>query len=62
MTYNPDNVTIEIFGLIKERDLVKICLRQVLGLPVNSCVTRFNLRNGRRYVDSTSKVNCGYLL
>ena len=62
MTYNPDNVTIEIFGLSKERDLVKICLRQVLGLPVNLCVTRFNPRNGRRYFDSTSKVNCGYLL
>ena len=34
--------TIQIIGLIKERDLVKVCLGQVLGLPVNLCVTRLN--------------------
>ena len=36
MTSNPDNVTIQIFGLIKERDLVKICLGQVLGFVRDS--------------------------
>ena len=42
---------VQIFRLIKERDLVKICLGQVFGPLVNFCVSRLILRNNLLYFE-----------